>query len=259
VFASHLNRIENSLQRGLNDLKNTPVFKRFHNEPDEKYPFRRLTHPVFQQQATYDEAPVYDVPHQPVQPLPQEYTPTPTPVATPLFDLPLANRVIAMEWQRRQQHLVSHINASQPSGCHVMAYPILPHEVFSGDIGRFLTMACDFYSHGFANTLLLPAMLAGVEYFKLPQHPHTPPEVQTSESQARILQLRTRVANEHNRVAAALARGDVELLFKKNNNRPDYKQELASICRSIAIKSLGLSAFVTHESRFGSELRDAVV
>jgi hypothetical protein len=83
--------------------------------------------------------------------------------------------------------------------------------------------------------------------------------VQTSESQARILQLRTRVANEHNRVAAALARGDVELLFKKNNNRPDYKQELASICRSIAINSLGLSAFVTHESRFGSELRDAVV
>jgi hypothetical protein len=44
-------------------------------------------------------------------------------------------------------------------------------------------------------------------------------------------------------------------LFKRTTHRPDYKKELGEICKSIAINTIGLSAFVTHESLFHDALR----
>jgi hypothetical protein len=261
VFANRLNNSENPLQRGFSELFKSDVFRRLRQENSPQYAFRRVAKPVFVTPVYPDEQQAYSAPPQPAPPSQQQYhsTPTPPSAAPPVDDVPLANRIKAMEWQRRQQNAVAQVNASLPSDCHVAAHTILPAELFNGEIGRFLMIACDFYSHGLANTLLLPSMPAGALHFKLPQHPNATSEAQKSEARARVIQLRTRVANEHNRIAAALERGDVELLFKPNSNRPDYKQELASICKSIAINALGLSAFVTHESRFSDALGGARV
>jgi hypothetical protein len=172
-------------------------------------------------------------------------------------DVPLVHRIAAMDWQRYQQRLVTQVNAQQPAGCHVMAFAILPIELFTGEVGRFLMMACDFYSHAPCNTLLLPAMPAGAAQLQLPQHPIVTSYLQQSDAKAKILQLRTRVANEHHRVAVAIERGDVSELFKHNSNRADYKTELAQICKSVAINAFGLSAYGKHESHFGALLKDA--
>lgn len=267
MFANRIHRAEKSLQRGFSELFKSEVLRKFGKEASPQYAFRQLEKPVFLSVV----APEQHLPHQaerppvttslqpPVSARPQQQLDQHISAAPQLDDIPLANRIIAMDWQRRLQHAVAQVNASLPSDLHVKPHGILPLELFNGDIGRFLMIACDFYGHAFANTVLLPATTAGAAHFRLPQHPGVTTEEQKSQARARVLQLRTRMANEHNRVAAALERGDVDLLFKPNTNRPNYKQELAGICKSIAINALGLSAFVTHESRFSEALDGARV
>lgn len=258
MFASRLNRVEKSLQSGFSDLFKTEVLRNFGKEVAPQYAFRRLAKPVFLAPVAVAETVALPKPIPTSSPTalsaPPKSVPQPPQVVSPVDDVPLANRVIAMEWQRRLQHTVAQVNASLPAEHHVMAQTILPAELFSGETGRFLMIACDFYCSSFANTLLLPAMLAGAAHHKLPQHPRGTSDEQKSGARVKVLQLRTRMANEHKRVAAALERGDVDLLFKPNGSRPHYKQELAGICKSIAINALGLSGFVTHESRFNDAL-----
>lgn len=258
--ASRLNSIEKSATRVLSGFLRHNLSKLQHHDPNP-HAFRPLGRPVFQTAPVFAEQPEPQLEFVPVYQEPKPQLPVHVkPVAVPAFeDIPLPTRMVAMEWQRRQQRLVAQINASLPSDRQVTAYNIVPADLFLGDVGRFLMMACDFYSHCFANTLILPMTPSGAAHFGLPQYTLVTPDVQLADARARIIQLRTRVANEHGRVAAALARGDVSLLFRPNSNRPDYKQELVSICRSIAINTVGLSAFVSHESRFYNELRDAGV
>ena len=254
MFAGRLNRVEKSLQGGLSEFFKTDVLKGLGREAPPQYAFRRLAKPVFQVAAPANHSAVQQVASSiPSQLVPQHVQKPPV-AHSQDDDVPLTNRIIAMEWQRRLQHTLAQLNASLPSDHHVMAQPILPAELFSGETGRFLMIACDFYCSAYANTLLLPAMPAGAAHFKLPQHPRGTWLEQKSGARVKVLQLRTRMANEHKRIAAALERGDVELLFKQNTSRPQYKQELAGICKSIAITALGLSAFVAHESRFNDAL-----
>jgi hypothetical protein len=259
VFASRLNRGEKALQRGFSELFKSDVLKNFGREAPAQYAFRRLAKPVFLTVASSNTVAIDQPPSQIGAAPPQQSAKPPKQAASAVDDVPLANRITAMEWQRRLQHAVAQVNATLPSDHHVKAHTILPVELFSGDTGRFLMIACDFYGYAFANTLLLPTMPVGAMHFRLPQHPGVTSEEQISDARARVVQLRTRMANEHHRVAAALERGDVDLLFKPNHHRPNYKQELAGICKSIAINALGLSAFVTHESRFSDALGGARV
>lgn len=259
MFANRLNRGEKALQRGFSELFKSDVLKRLGREAPAHYAFRHVAKPVFSTVAAATIPSTVQAPTPALPAPPQQHVIQLPPAVPQVEDVPLANRITAMEWQRRLQHAVAQVNASLPSDHHVKAHTILPVELFSGDTGRFLMIACDFYSYAFANTLLLPAMPAGATHFRLPQHPGVTSEEQKSDARARVVQLRTRMANEHHRVAAALERGDVDLLFKPNLNRPNYKQELAGICKSIAINALGLSAFVTHESRFSDALGSARV
>jgi hypothetical protein len=259
VFAYRINRAEKSLQRGLSELFKSDVLGRFGKAAPQQFAFRPLAQPVFLSAVRSDNPAAHLVENTAAAVPFQNAVSQQTPVAHPADDIPLANRIIGMDWQRRLQHAVAQVNASLPSDLHVKPHSILPLELFGGDIGRFLMIACDFYGHAFANTVLLPATLAGSAHFMLPLHPGATSEEQQSLARARVLQLRTRMANEHKRVAAALERGDVDLLFKQNSSRPNCKQELADICKSIAINALGLSAFMTHESRFSGALGGARV
>jgi hypothetical protein len=263
VRASRLNSVEKFAARGLSGFirQNLPKFPGLHQDDADQPAFRPLGRPVFQSVPAFAAqpelpvgfAPCYQEPQ--AQNLPQfPVKEQSTAVAVP-GDIPLPNRMVAMEWLRRQQRMVAQVNASLSSDCQVAAYSIVPPELFEGEVGRFLMMAFEFYPHSFANTMFLPTSPSGAAHFGLPQHPQMTPDVQRSDARSRVTQLRTRVANEHGRVAAALARGDVSLLFKPNSNRPDYKQELAAICRSVAINTFGLAAYMKHESRFNKELR----
>ncbi len=172
-------------------------------------------------------------------------------------DWPIGLRLKAMQWQRRQQNLLSKVNALQPSGCHVIAWNILPLETFAGDEGRFLMMACDYYSHCFDNTMFLPAMPAGEAHLKIMRHPL----VSSPEHKAAALQqvslLRERVAQEHNRVLAAIAKGDLTAVYRRKEKQQDYKNELSRISRSIATLILGVSTVRNHDAQFGSVLKEA--
>jgi hypothetical protein len=235
-----------------------PMFKAA-DEPH--YAFRPLDAPVFQRTLERPEhpqqeqrAPIYHAP--PVhEPAPQSETTLQNLVT--IDDVPLATRLEAMEWQRRQQQFVLQFNAALPVEHQVTAHSILPSEIFGGDLGRFLMLACNFYGHCFSNTLLLPKSSAGAQHFRLPMQSAILPALHVSDAKSRISQLRSRVANEHTRIANAVARGDVSVLFKQKEPRFDYKQELAGICRSMAINALGLSAYVTHESLFSQTLQSA--
>lgn len=269
--AGRLNRIEKFATRGLAVLvgQNLTKFPRVREDDFDPPAFRPVGRPVFQ--LGLDSAVQTEQPAKPAQHY-QEPVPQPQPQPQPrspvkqksvsiaaIEDIPLPNRVLAVEWQRRQQRMVARINASLPSDCQVAAYAIVPPDLFEAEVGRFLMMAFEFYPHCFANTMFLPTSSSGAAHFGLPQHPQETPDMQRFDARSRITQLRTRVANEHGRVAAALARGDVSLLFKPNGNRPDYKQEFAAICRSVVINTFGLAAYMMHESRFNKELRDTEV
>jgi hypothetical protein len=262
VFANRLKRSDFSLLGGVSNFLKQELHRPQWGQPVDANPFRPVNRPVFQT-ALASEENCFEAPPEPEPVIQTQYEHqhqrhdyAPHVIDAVIDDVPLAVRMLAMDWQRRQQKLVAQINAQQPAGCHVIALNIIPAELFAGELGRFLMMACDFYAQCFANTLLLPALSTGAKVLNLPQHPLVAADVQKSEARARLVQLRTRVANEHHRVASAIERGDVSALFKRNTNRPDYKKELGEICKSIAINTIGLSAFVTHESRFHDALRE---
>jgi hypothetical protein len=273
VRADRLNSIEKFAPRGLSDFirQNLSKFPGARQDDADQPVFRPLGRPVFQSVPNHEfsyepqvELAPYYQEHQPqrqsqLQPQTQYPLKQQSVSIAAIEEIPLPNRVLAVEWQRRQQRMVARINASLPSDCQVAAYAIVPPDLFEAEVGRFLMMAFEFYPHCFANTMFLPTSPTGAAHFGLPQHPQETLNTQRFDARSRITQLRTRVANEHGRVAAALARGDVSLLFKPNGNRPDYKQEFAAICRSVAINSFGLAAYMTHESRFNKELRDTEV
>jgi hypothetical protein len=244
-----------------------PIARSVFNGPDQRVsqpdPLMNLAR---FQVAAPAPAPVQSAPPLPTPIIVSKPKPMPLPVkpivaarAAAVDDVPLTERITAMDWQRCQQRLVTQVNAQQPPGCHVMAYSILPIDLFVGEVGRFLMMACAFYAYAPFNTMLLPATPAGAAQLQLPQHPHVISTLQHTDAKTKILQLRTRVANEHHRVAVAIERGDVSELFKQKGNRVDYKTELAEICKSVAINAFGLSAYSKHDRHFGALLKAAKI
>jgi hypothetical protein len=266
VFASKLRKTVHQTQRGLAASLRLRLSSQAENAYQD-YAFRPTHSPVFQSPPQPEPAPYFSERHYvPPAPAPEpiyqrtaaNFVAAPVvaaPAPVDVDDLPLANRMLAMSWQRRRQQLVVEINKSLPATSQVSAFSILPAAMFVGDVGRFLMLACDFYSHSFSNTLLLPLLPAGASVLNLPLLPNVTTDIQLSDAKLRVVQLRTRVANEHNRVAAAISRGDMSALFNQGNKAHDYKRELVSICRSVAINTIGLSGYVSHESHFNDILR----
>jgi hypothetical protein len=175
-------------------------------------------------------------------------------VKTDLVEVPTATRVKAIDVQRRQQLLVSNLNLQHPKGCHVMAFALLPVDLFQGELGKFLMMACAFHAHGAANTMLLPALMEGSEYFGLPKHPLVAEKGALNDAVAKIKGLRQRVVVEHQRAASAMQSGDLSRMFDRTQRQAEYRQELSSITRSLAIALFGQQAWETHETRFRTTL-----
>jgi hypothetical protein len=268
VFASRYRRSNLAVQGGFAQALMQQFFKPHRFVPLQQPAFRPVASPIFHQTQipqstieTYQAPQAIVVDYFPPKSDAEEYTAPKVdkstsmpPMVVVVDDLPMPVRLEIMQWQRRQQLMLAQVNASQPAGCNVMAWQILPVETFAGDVGRFLMMACDFYSHCFANTMLLPVMPAGAQHLNLPRHPLHATEVQKAAAKAKISQLRTRVAQEHGRISSALERGDASALFGTSTNRCNYKQELAAICKAIAVNTLGPIAVSEHAIRFGSVL-----
>jgi hypothetical protein len=168
--------------------------------------------------------------------------------ATP--DLPHAIRLKSVDLQRRLHLLVAHVNRTLPVGCHVLAWSILPKELFEGELGRFLMIACDFHACGPENTLLLPAAPGGMQYLNLPRHPLTTADAHIADAAQRVGQLRQTVTADHERTSNALRNGDLSQIFESGERQLRYRRELAAIARQIAETAHGPSIWDEHESRF---------
>jgi hypothetical protein len=177
------------------------------------------------------------------------------PAARPeTHDIPMAARVKAIDFQRRQQVLVSNLNLAVPKGCHLLAYNILPADFFQGELGKFLMLACEFYLHGPQNTMLLPALADGAQHFDLPKIPLTGQTQSHAEAVVQVKALRQRVLIEHQRAANAVQSGDFSRVYDRPGRQAEYRLELGNITRSLAIKLFGAAAWDTHEARFRGDL-----
>jgi hypothetical protein len=167
-----------------------------------------------------------------------------------VVELPAPVRAKALDYQRRQQMCVSAMNLYLPTGSHAMAWNIVPLELFQGELGRFLMIACDFHAYSPANTMLLPTMPSGVQYLNLPRHPMSVSNTHLQIAKTQISLLRDRVAGEHRRANLALQNGDVSQIYGRSDSKTIYCKELAHIVKYVAISQLSTSAVHTHASLF---------
>jgi hypothetical protein len=171
------------------------------------------------------------------------------------LEVPSTVRQKAVDLQRRQQLLIAKVNRTVPPGCHVLPWSILPKEIFEGEVGRFLMMACDFHVYGPENTMLLPAMPAGVQYSNLPRHPLVQSDVHTADAKRQVGMLRLKVNEEHARTTLALQKGDLTQMFKSVDRQALYRQELSRINRNIAVAKFGQRVWDLHEKRFRAQIQ----
>jgi hypothetical protein len=179
-------------------------------------------------------------------------TSNPTIVANDTSDLPALVRAKALDWQRRQQSLVTTTNWRLATGCQAVAWSIVPTQLFHGELGRFLILACDFHAYGPENTMLLPTMAAGEQQLGLPRHPLIVSEQHLQNAKQYLTALRDRVAVEHRRAQTSLQSGDFSYIYARAESKAKYCKELSSIVKSIADTQLGRGVFDAHSAQFGA-------
>lgn len=165
-------------------------------------------------------------------------------------DLPAPVRAKALDWQRRQQSLVTTTNWRLATGCQAVAWSIVPTQLFHGELGRFLILACDFHAYGPENTMLLPTMAAGEQQLGLPRHPLIVSEQHLQSATQYLTALRDRVAVEHRRAQTSLQSGDLSHIYARAESKTKYCKELSSIVKSIADTQLGRGAYDAHSAQF---------
>jgi hypothetical protein len=172
--------------------------------------------------------------------------------AQDVLQLPTVTRLKSIEWQRRQQLMVSIANRGLPAGCQVMVWSIVPVELFQGELGRFLMIACDFHACGPENTMLLPSMPSGAQHSKLLRHPLIVSEAHLHMAQSRVTLLRDRVASEHRHAELAMNNGDLSQLFGRSISKAKYCDELRQIVQGIAKSQLPADTVENHRAQFGN-------
>ena len=178
--------------------------------------------------------------------------PVAAPAQAPTVALPEAIRLKAVDLQRRQNLLVSHVNRTLPVGCHVLPWSILPVELFPTELGRFLMIAFDFHACGAENTLLLPVTASGAQFLSLPQHPLVAARTHIIDASERIDALRRTVTADHQRTAEAMHDGNLSELFKSSERQTRYRQTLSDAACDIAETAFGPDIWNSHESHFRS-------
>jgi hypothetical protein len=176
----------------------------------------------------------------------------PTFVANDTSDLPAPVRAKALDWQRRQQSLVTTTNWRLATGCQAVAWSIVPTQLFHGELGRFLILACDFHAYGPENTMLLPTMAAGEQQLGLPRHPLIVSEQHLQSAKQYLMALRGRVAVEHRRAQTSLQSGDLSHIYARAESKAKYCKELSSIVKTIADAQLGRGTHDAHSAQFGA-------
>ena len=176
--------------------------------------------------------------------------PLATPVKASPVSLPESVNLKATDLQRRQNLLVSHVNRTMPTGCHVLPWSILPKELFQSELGRFLMIAFDFHACGPENTLLLPASTSGANYLSLPRHPLATAEAHVADASHRISQLRETVMADHQRTIQAMRHGDLSEMYKSSERQSRYRQTLSDAACDIAETAFGQNIWNSHETQF---------
>jgi hypothetical protein len=187
----------------------------------------------------------------PAKPAPHlRSVPAAIPTQPATITLPEPIRLKAVDLQRRQNQLVSHVNRNLPAGCHVLAWSILPSELFQSELGRFLMIAFDFHACGPENTLLLPASASGAKYLSLPRHPLVTVAAHVDDASNRIHHLRETVVADHKRTVQAMQHGDLTEMFKSSERQLSYRQTLSDAACDIAETAFGATIWDSHETHF---------
>ena len=163
----------------------------------------------------------------------------------PNKELLRANRVLDL-----QRRCVDSINLKQPFGCHVMAWSLIPTEVWEGCNATFMMMVCDFFSASAANTFLMPTSRKGVEHLQLPQHLYNTPSALIRDAKVKISALQAAFAQEHQVVCEAMLRGDMSVLSNRAARKQKYTSDVHVLAKEIGILTFGQAAWAQHQKLF---------
>ncbi len=160
-----------------------------------------------------------------------------------------ASRVV--EVQRRHVDLV---NQRQPFGCHVMAWSMIPAEIWQGANATFMMMACDFFHTSAPNSLLLPVTRKGADHLKLPQYPFHAARELIEAARAEVSKIRQAFAAEHLQVLQAMQRGDMSAMSNRPARKKKFADDLKSLAHRLAAAQFGKNIMQDHQTAFGDAL-----
>lgn len=150
--------------------------------------------------------------------------------------------------------LVDKINTQLSGGLEVIPWALIPYSVWHREPATFLMVTCDFYPASRWNTMLLPANSKTAAALGLPEHPRVAVEG-LEDAAVRILgELHDQFQIEHDKVGAALARGDTSLLATVTNTQKKFAGQVVGIAHVLGSKVFGDEAWQRHDELFAAEL-----
>lgn len=148
------------------------------------------------------------------------------------------------------EDVVAGINVHLAAGRHLRSWPILPGEIFNGPSGNFLMATCNVFQASPCNTMLLPTLPAGVEFFKLPRHPLFVSSNVIRTASTRVNALRTRFALQEK----SQTRSERQTTDHRDAMVKALHADVQSMITEIAVSTFGQAAWDTHACLFNEEL-----
>jgi hypothetical protein len=152
------------------------------------------------------------------------------------------------------ERLVTHVNRQLTGGARVGRFSLIPWAVWQGVNAEFLMKACDFYPCDRWNTMLLPEDAKSAAILGLPQHPQAGDPGFDAQISNLISQMREEFSAEHNRIGAALLKGDMSALDGQEDRKHKRRADLAGLASYLGNHFFGAEAWTRHDALFGASL-----
>lgn len=155
-----------------------------------------------------------------------------------------------IEWQRS---FLAKVNAQMPSGTSVIAYAMLPWELWNGPYGHMLAVNCGMWPQQAWNTMLLAADQRSSAVLDLPEHPGGYPGGLVPQLEALLEELR-----EDMDARMAQAKSAPDLTFDAidawDQARLAMIQKIIAMSHYVGQMCIGDAAFARHKQLFAATL-----
>ncbi len=153
----------------------------------------------------------------------------------------------------RQVAFLAHVNAQLPEGNAVIAYAMLPWELWNGRFGQMLAVTCDLWPQQPWNTMLLAADQRCSFVLDLPEHPGGYPAELLPQLEQLLGEMRADMDAEMARAKAA-----PDLTFDAiqawDAARLAMVPKVIAMAHYVGEMCLGETAFARHKQLFGATL-----